>query len=78
MPVYEFACDKCGKMFEEFFRSMTERRKPRCPKCGTPKVRKRFSTFAMGGGGRRGGNGGGGGGGGCASCGGGSCATCRH
>ena len=74
MPVYEFSCDKCGTTFEEFFRSMTERRKPRCPDCGTGKVRKLFSTFAMGGGASRQASGGGGG---CASCSSGSCATCR-
>jgi len=74
MPVYEFTCNQCGKGFEVLFRSMTERRKPQCPKCGAADVQKRFSTFTMGGGGSSGGHGGGGGG--CASGAGGACATC--
>jgi putative FmdB family regulatory protein len=75
MPLYEFMCDKCGKQFEELFRSLTERRRPRCPHCKSGNVHKMFSTFAMGGGSSKGG---GGDGGGCASCSGGSCATCGH
>jgi len=85
MPLYEFQCDACGKPFEELFRSMTERRRPKCPACKSPRVHKKFSTFAMGGtsrakggGGGDGGGGGGGGGGGCGTCSGGSCSTCRH
>ena len=77
MPFYEFSCDKCKKKFEEFFRSMSEKKKPVCPKCGSPKVRKLFSAFGMSGTSSKGGNGNGGGGG-CASCHGGSCATCGH
>jgi putative FmdB family regulatory protein len=73
MPIYEFQCDACGKRFEELFRSLTERRRPKCPKCKSPRVRKRFSTFAMSG--TQAGKGRGGGGG-CATCHGGSCATC--
>jgi putative FmdB family regulatory protein len=69
MPIYEFQCDACGRTFEELFRSPSERRRPKCPKCKSPDVHKRFSTFAMGGAG--------GGGGGCASCAGGHCATCH-
>ena len=78
MPLYEFMCDKCGKRFEELFRSLTERRRPRCPHCKSGNVHKMFSTFAMGGGSSKGGGAGGGGGGGCASCSGGSCASCRR
>jgi putative FmdB family regulatory protein len=75
MPLYEFQCDACGNQFEELFRSMTERRRPKCPVCKSRRVHKRFSTFAMGGTSRSKG-GGGGGGGGCATCSGGSCSTC--
>lgn len=75
MPLYEFQCDACGKPFEELIRSMTERRRPKCPACKSRRVHKCFSTFAMGGTSRSKG-GGGGGGGGCATCSGGSCSTC--
>ncbi len=77
MPLYEFACDHCGKKFEELFRSMTDRRRPRCPKCRSGNVHKCFSTFSAAGGSTGKGRGGGGGGGGCASCHGRSCATCH-
>jgi putative FmdB family regulatory protein len=74
MPLYEFTCDKCGKLFEELIRSATERRRPKCPHCKSPNVHKKFSTFAMSGAGRGKGSGGGGG---CSTCHGGSCATCH-
>ena len=72
MPLYEFQCEACGKQFEELIRSMSDRRRPKCPKCRSARVRKRFSTFAMSGTSR----GKGGGGAGCDTCHGGSCATC--
>ena len=71
MPLYEFACDACGKGFEELFRSMTERRRPKCPHCKSGNVHKVFSTFAAAGGEASKGTAGGG----CATCPAGSCAT---
>jgi putative FmdB family regulatory protein len=73
VPLYEFGCDACGKKFEELFRSMNERRKPRCPHCKSGNVHKMFSTFATAGGESAKG----GGGRSCGSCAGGSCATCH-
>jgi putative FmdB family regulatory protein len=75
MPLYEFACDACGKRFEELFRSMTERRRPRCPHCESGNVHKMFSTFATSGGDSGKGRGSSGG---CATCRSGSCASCRR
>ena len=72
MPLYEFACDACGKEFEELFRSVTERRRPKCPHCKSGNVHKVFSTFALAGGEASEG----GGGSGCATCTASSCATC--
>jgi len=72
VPLYEFACDACGKGFEELFRSMTERRRITCPHCHSRNVHKLFSTFAAAGGDA----GKGSGGGGCATCTATSCATC--
>jgi len=74
VPLYEFACDACGKAFEELFRSATERRRPTCPHCKSRNVHKLFSTFATAGGDPSKGSGGGGG---CATCASGSCATCH-
>ena len=74
MPLYEFACDDCGRKFEELFRSMTERRRPHCPKCKSGNVHKLFSTFSPAGGDPGKGRGGGDG---CATCHSGSCATCH-
>ncbi|MBM4019407.1 MAG: zinc ribbon domain-containing protein [Planctomycetes bacterium] len=76
MPLYEFKCEACGKQFEELIRSMTERRRPKCPRCRSPRVRKCFSTFAMSGTSRSRASANAGAGGGCATCSGGSCATC--
>lgn len=46
MPVYEFACDKCQN---EFTLTMTvseyEKKKFRCPKCKSTKVRQLVSSF---------------------------------
>jgi putative FmdB family regulatory protein len=75
VPLYEFQCEACGKQFEELIRSSQDRRRPKCPKCRSPRVRKRFSTFAMSGT-QHGKGGGGDGGAGCGTCHGGSCATC--
>ena len=74
MPLYEFQCDACGKAFEELFRSMTERRRPVCPKCGSRNVHKKFTACATAGGDRSKGRGGSGGG--CSTCRAPSCAPC--
>jgi putative FmdB family regulatory protein len=74
MPLYEFACNACGREFEELFRSRSERRRMACPGCHSRDVRKRFSTFATAGGDRSKGRGSGGG---CATCQRSSCASCR-
>ena len=73
MPLYEFACDACGKAFEELFRSRKEKRRPKCPHCGSRNVHKKFSSFAMSGASR---GKGGGSSSGCATCTASSCATC--
>ena len=74
MPLYEFACDACGKEFEELFRSATERRRPKCPHCKSGNGHKLFSTFATAGGEASKGSGDSG----CATCTASSCATCGH
>ena len=38
MPIYEFVCEPCDKVFEVLFRSSTEKRKVTCPDCGKNSV----------------------------------------
>lgn len=48
MPIYEFLCEDCNRIFSFFARhSQTARRRPGCPKCGGRRMNKRFSRFAM-------------------------------
>ena len=50
MPIYEYRCKVCGEGFEVLVRSPTRQASPTCPKCGSQKVQKAFSTFGVGGG----------------------------
>lgn len=43
MPVYEFVCKQCAEAFEEL---VFGAEKVACPACKSPRVEKRFSTFA--------------------------------
>ena len=43
MPVYEYVCQTCANAFEELVRG---NERVACPECESPKVEKRFSTFA--------------------------------
>jgi putative FmdB family regulatory protein len=45
MPIYEFHCEKCGGDSEVLVRSSEWKGTP-CPKCGSDKLTKKFSTFA--------------------------------
>src|SRR5213083_1375357 len=47
MPIYEFACPKCRKIFSFLSKRMKPDRLPVCPKCGNKKMSKRVSRFAM-------------------------------
>ena len=48
MPIYEFLCQDCNRVFSFFARTAgNTRRRPKCPKCGGRKMDKRFSRFAM-------------------------------
>ena len=46
MPIYEYHCQSCNKEFELLVRNST---KPECPKCGSRKLSKKMSAFAVGG-----------------------------
>ena len=49
MPIYEYQCDKCGKVTEAL-RSMSEADQPcECESCGSKKTHRLQSEFAAGG-----------------------------
>ena len=47
MPIYEFACPKCRRIFSFLSRRMSPGRLPACPKCGSRKMSRQISRFAM-------------------------------
>jgi putative FmdB family regulatory protein len=45
MPIFEYACAKCGHVFEKIvFGKATD--SPPCPNCGSSGAEQKFSTFA--------------------------------
>jgi putative FmdB family regulatory protein len=46
MPIYEYACAKCGKAFDWLVRSPRDEREIACPDCGARKATRRPSIFA--------------------------------
>jgi putative FmdB family regulatory protein len=47
MPIYEFACPKCRKIFNFLSKRLQPEGLPKCPKCGSRKMIKQVSAFAM-------------------------------
>jgi putative FmdB family regulatory protein len=50
MPIYEYACDNCGKRSSALL-ARFDSADPVCPHCGQPQLRRLVSTFATFGGG---------------------------
>ncbi len=50
MPIFEYRCEKCGDVFDHFFRSLEEesRFSMACPRCGSDRLRKLVSAFGLG------------------------------
>ena len=46
MPIYEYACARCDRTFEELVRSEQDANRVACPHCGGRKVTRRPSVFA--------------------------------
>ena len=46
MPIFEFVCPECGKVFEELVRNAGQVSDVVCPDCGSGKVKKKISTIA--------------------------------
>jgi len=47
MPIYEFACPRCRKIFSFLSKRVKPERPPVCPQCGNKKLEKQVSRFAM-------------------------------
>jgi putative FmdB family regulatory protein len=47
MPIYEFACPKCRRIFSFLSKRVNPIGQPVCPKCGHKKMSKQVSQFAM-------------------------------
>jgi putative FmdB family regulatory protein len=47
MPIHEFACPKCRVIFNFFSQRVSPKHLPKCPKCGSKKMSRQMSTFAM-------------------------------
>lgn len=46
MAIYEYHCLECKKAFSvRHHIEEHERKRPKCPKCGSRKVEQRFSSF---------------------------------
>ena len=47
MPIYEFGCSKCRRIYSFLSKRVNPDRLPVCPKCGNKKMEKQLSRFAM-------------------------------
>ncbi|HTI71341.1 MAG TPA: zinc ribbon domain-containing protein [Candidatus Limnocylindria bacterium] len=47
MPIYEFACPKCRRIYSFLSKRINPAHVPVCPKCGCDKLEKEISRFAM-------------------------------
>jgi len=46
MPIYEYSCPDCRRIFQFLSKRLQPKRKPACPKCGNKKLTKEISQFA--------------------------------
>jgi len=47
MPIYEYLCPPCNRVYSFLVPSASETRRPTCPKCAGTDMRKRVSRFAF-------------------------------
>ncbi len=46
MPLYEYECRECGESFSiRLHIDEHDRKRPKCPKCGSRKLEQKFSEF---------------------------------
>ncbi len=48
MPIYEYACARCKKVFSFLVRKVSVHKTPRCPRCRRPGMRRVISSFRIG------------------------------
>ena len=53
MPIYEFLCRPCNRVFSFLAKTAAEANEPSCPKCGGRDMKKLLSTFSLLGGTRK-------------------------
>ena len=46
MPIYEYRCEACGKVFEELVMSAGCEEETACPECGCVETRRLVSSFS--------------------------------
>ncbi len=47
MPIFEYACPRCRKIFSFLVRNPARKKKFRCPQCGGSGLKKVYSSFAL-------------------------------
>ena len=47
MPIYEFYCSACHRVFRFLSRSVNTTKRPSCPACARPRLVRRASSFAI-------------------------------
>jgi putative FmdB family regulatory protein len=47
MPIYEFYCAHCHRVFSFLSRAVDTGTRPGCPRCGRPELSRRVSAFAI-------------------------------
>jgi putative FmdB family regulatory protein len=47
MPIYEFYCPDCHRIFNFLSRTVDTSRRPACPRCGRADLERRVSRFAI-------------------------------
>ena len=48
MPIYEYACDSCRKIFSFLVRDPEKHKMPKCPECGKGTMKRMISSFRVG------------------------------
>ena len=47
MPIYEFYCGDCHRIFSFLSRTIDTSKRPACPRCARPNLERRVSRFAI-------------------------------
>ncbi|MCX6356534.1 MAG: zinc ribbon domain-containing protein [Candidatus Aureabacteria bacterium] len=48
MPIYEYGCGRCKKIFSFLVRNLSSHKPPCCPRCGKGGMKRRVSGFRIG------------------------------